>query len=114
MWRSSIDLCGFTPQVKKLVYPVIAAGTVGGRTCVVGTLKDSKVKSLVVVGVDARDQLEMEGLWKRLKLFGFALLATLCVGEEFRVDEGDPSASVSINYQDGRYEVRRENPENTM
>ena len=38
-----------------------------------------------------------------------ALLATLCVGEEFRVDEGDPSASVSINYQDGRYEVRREN-----
>ena len=52
-------------------------------------------------------------MWKRLKLFsvfGVSLLATLSMGEgeEFRVDEGDPSASVSINYQDGRYEVRKE------
>ena len=55
-------------------------------------------------------QLEMEGVLKRLKSFfavGLFLLATSSKGEEeFRVDEGDPSASVSINYQDGRYEVR--------
>ena len=54
--------------------------------------------------------LEMEEMWQRLKLFpvaaGVALLAALSMGEEFRVDEGDPSASVSISYQDGRYEVR--------
>ena len=53
----------------------------------------------------------MKEIGKRLKIFsvvGVALLVTLSMGEEFRVDEGDPSASVSINYQDGRYEVRKE------
>jgi len=51
----------------------------------------------------------MEGLWKLFFVVGFVLLATSSKGEEFRVDEGDPSATVSINYQDGRYEVRRAN-----
>ena len=53
----------------------------------------------------------MKEVGKRLKIFsvvGVALLVTLSMGEEFRVDEGDPSASVSISYQDGRYEVREE------
>ena len=53
----------------------------------------------------------MKEIGKRLKIFsvvGVALLVTLSMGEEFRVDEGDQSASVSINYQDGRYEVREE------
>ena len=53
----------------------------------------------------------MKEIGKRLKIFsvvGVALLVTLSMGEEFRVDEGDPSGSVSISYQDGRYEVREE------
>ena len=52
----------------------------------------------------------MKEIGKRLKIFsvvGVALLAALSMGEEFRVDEGDQSASVSISYQDGRFEVRK-------